>query len=177
MRQRGTRSAHPARELEQGWETLNRKSPRCAISPELAAHQRCKMRAAYAILHGKIPLLVGQTTISVGYCRDFIYSLFFFQVRDRGGWGATRASTGCRTFPKRKARSIPSIRAGGLECSLSPRAKIECFSLNSRPFKAAFSGISRDLRSAGPGIFFVFNFEHFCGHAFRTSQQNNDYVR
>jgi len=81
-----------------------------------------------------------------------------------------RASTGCRAFPKRKARSIPSIRAGELGCSLSLKAKIERFSLNSRPLEAAFSGIGRDLRSAGPGIFFVFNFKLFCGCAFRKSQ-------
>jgi hypothetical protein len=47
----------------------------------------------------------------------------------------------CRAFPKRKARSIPSIRAVSWQCSLYPRTKIEHISPDSRPFEGAFSGI------------------------------------
>ncbi len=53
------------------------------------------------------------------------------------------ASGESRAFPKRKLRSIPSIRAMSWQCSLCPRAKIEHCELNSRPFWAVFSGIDR----------------------------------
>ena len=53
------------------------------------------------------------------------------------------ASPVAAPFPKRKSRSIPSIRAMSWQCSLSPWPKIEHNSLNSWPFCVVFSGIDR----------------------------------
>jgi len=53
-----------------------------------------------------------------------------------------------------------------LACSLFPRAKIEHCWLNYRPFGAAFSGISRDFCSLGPGISFCILFRTFMSSHF-----------
>jgi hypothetical protein len=83
--------------------------------------------------------------------------------------GEPGASTRCRVFPKRKSRSIPST-ARELGCSLSLRTKTEHCELISRLFEVSFSGIARVSCPTGPGIYFVFYFEHFCGYTFRTGQ-------
>ena len=44
-------------------------------------------------------------------------------------------------FPKRKSRSIPSIRAVSWQCSLNARAKVEHHKPTYCPFVPVFSGI------------------------------------
>ena len=79
------------------------------------------------------------------------------------------ASIPCRAFPKRKSRSIPSIHAADWGCSLTLWPKIEHISLNSRPFEAAFSGISHVLHFAGDSIFFEFYFANFVAALFEPA--------
>ena len=78
------------------------------------------------------------------------------------------ASKGTGCSQKRSARSIRSIRAANWQCSICTRAKIEHCQLNSRPFKAAISGIDRGRRPPEASIFYIFYFRNFCAHDFRT---------
>ena len=68
--------------------------------------------------------------------------------------------------PKKEGGINPINPRGGLGCLLCLRTKIEHISLNFCPFKAAFSGICRDLRPSGDVIIYIYYFMDLRRHTF-----------
>jgi hypothetical protein len=102
----------------------------------------------------------------------------------RGLMGSTEVSfLGTHGFPATRSqkgshdRSIPSIRAVSWQHQLNPRTKIEHFSLNSRPFEGAFSGIDRVSHCPRAGFFSEFFqtfFRPLSGRHYKTTKRMKD---